>query len=124
MSARDTIKLALTRYYRSNADPLGTAVRVLDGYDADRRAYLLNERSDVRDRMCRDAFAAGMEAASHTGRLRDFTPVWTRSDGSDVPATELRCVLCDGLLQGVGPKHLLDLNTMAAGHECKPGGTA
>ncbi|MGW1615736.1 hypothetical protein ACWCQZ_41070 [Streptomyces sp. NPDC002285] len=118
MSARDTIKIALTRYYRSTSDPLGTAVKVLDGYDADRREYLLNGRSDVRDRMRREAYTAGMQAASRTGRLRDFTPVFTTSDGSDVPATELRCVLCAGLIQGVGPHTLLDLTALAAKHEC------
>ncbi|WP_327592509.1 hypothetical protein [Streptomyces chartreusis] len=105
MSARDTIKIALTRYYRSNTDPLGTAVKVLDGYDADRRTYLLGER-----------------AASRTGRLRDFAAVWTTSDGTDVPATELRCVLCNGLLQGVGPHTLLDLVTLAGQHNCQSEG--
>lgn len=59
MSARETILLALTQYYRSNADPRGTAVQVLDGYDAARRTELLAMRADTRDRMCRDAHAAG-----------------------------------------------------------------
>lgn len=63
MSARDTILTALTAYYGSSADPRGTAVEVLDGYDADRRDYLLAERSDVRDRMVRDAHAAGRAEA-------------------------------------------------------------
>jgi len=55
------------------------------------------------------------------GRLRDFHVVWTRSDGSDVPATELRCVLCTGLIQGVGPRNLHDLNALAASHDCQGG---
>lgn len=63
MSARDTILVALTAYYGRNADPRGTAVQALDGYDADRRDYLLGERSDVRDRMVRDAQAAGRAEA-------------------------------------------------------------
>ena len=63
MSTRDTIKLALTRYYRGNTDPLGTATKVLDGYDAARRAELLETRADVRDRMYRDAHDAGRAEA-------------------------------------------------------------
>ncbi|MFF7130044.1 hypothetical protein [Streptomyces sp. NPDC008240] len=59
MSARDTILLALTRYYQPNTDPRGTAMQVLDGYDAARRTELLSERTDVRDRMLSDAHAAG-----------------------------------------------------------------
>ena len=69
MSARDTILVALTRYYRSNADPRGTAVQALDGYDAARRVELLEMRTDVRDRMCRDAHAAGRaEALAEDGQ--------------------------------------------------------
>jgi hypothetical protein len=56
------------------------------------------------------------------GRLRDFTAVWTTSDGSDIHATELRCVLCTGLIQGVGPHNLLTLNTAATSHDCQDGG--
>ncbi|MFK0124940.1 hypothetical protein ACIQSP_16690 [Streptomyces nigra] len=52
------------------------------------------------------------------GRLRDFTPVWTTSDGHDIPSTELRCVLCDGLVQAVGVKTLLDHNALATSHNC------
>ncbi|MGW1533928.1 hypothetical protein [Streptomyces aureus] len=59
MSARDTILLALTRYYESNADPRGTASQVLTGYDNARREDLLSQRADVRDRMLADAHAAG-----------------------------------------------------------------
>ncbi len=53
------------------------------------------------------------------GQLRDFTAVRTASDGSDIPATELRCVLCGCLVQGVPPKTLLDLNALAAQHDCQ-----
>ena len=95
MNAVDTILFALKAHFRREADPNAKAVDCLADYEA-----------------------------TTIGRLRDFTPVWTASDGSDVPATELRCVVCDGLVQGVPPKTLLDLNAMAAGHECKPGGTA
>lgn len=95
MSAVETILLALTKHYRREPNPNTAAIDCLADYEA-----------------------------TTIGRLRDFTPVWARSDGSDVPATELRCLLCDRLVQGVGPKHLLDLNAMAASHECKPGGTA
>jgi hypothetical protein len=67
---------------------------------------------------CLDAFANDL-LARYMGRLRDFTPVWTRSDGSDVPATELRCILCGGLAQGVGVKTLLDINALASSHNCQ-----
>lgn len=63
MSARDTILLALTRYYQGNSDPRGTAMQVVDGYDAARRKELLAERTDVRDRMLSDAHAAGRAEA-------------------------------------------------------------
>lgn len=59
MTARDTILLALTRYYQDNADPRGTAMQVIDGYDAARRTDLLSERTDARDRMLGEARAAG-----------------------------------------------------------------
>jgi hypothetical protein len=36
MSARDTIRLVLTRHYRRDNDPQGSAVRLLAQYDADR----------------------------------------------------------------------------------------
>ena len=90
MSARDTILIALTQYHHRQPRPYTAAEATLADYDA-----------------------------THTGRLRDYTPVWTRSDGSDVPATELRCVLCGGLVQGVGPHTLHDLNALAATHNCQ-----
>lgn len=90
MSAADTILLALTRYHREQPDPRSAAEASLADYNA-----------------------------THTGRLRDFTPVFTTSDGSDCPATELRCVLCNGLVQGVGPHTLLDLTELADQHNCQ-----
>lgn len=93
MSAVDTILFALKAHFRRETDPNAKAVDCLADYEA-----------------------------TTIGRLRDYRVVWTRSDGSDIPATELRCVVCDGLVQGVGPKTPLDLNAMAASHECKPGG--
>lgn len=90
MNARDVILLALTRYHRNSPDPHTAAKQTLADYDT------------ARD-----------------GRLRDFSVVWTASDGSDVPATELRDVLCGGLVQGVGPHTLLDLNALAASHDCQ-----
>jgi len=90
MSARDVILLALTRYHRNSPDPHLAAKQTLADYDAAR-----------------------------TGRLRDFTPVFTTSDGSDCPATELRDVLCGGLVQGVGPHTLLDLTALADSHDCQ-----
>ena len=53
------------------------------------------------------------------GLLRDFTAVWTTSDGTRISATELCCVLCDGLIQGVGPHTLLDLTALANQHNCQ-----
>lgn len=90
MSAADTILFALKAYFRREPDANTAAVDTLADYDA-----------------------------NTTGRLRDFSVVWTRSDGSDVPATELRCVLCGGLIQGVGPHSLLDLMALAGQHDCQ-----
>jgi hypothetical protein len=92
VSAVDTILHALRQHFRREVDPNAAAVNVLADYEA-----------------------------STIGRLRDFTPLWTRSDGSDVPATELRCILCGGLVQGVGPHTLLDLTALAAQHHCQGG---
>jgi hypothetical protein len=90
VSARDTILLALTRYHREQPDPRTAAEETLAEYNA-----------------------AG------TGLLRDFAPVWTRSDGSDVPAAELRNKVCGCLVQGVGPHTLLDLMALANQHNCQ-----
>jgi hypothetical protein len=90
MSAADTVLIALTRYHHDSPDPYRAAKQTLADYDAARN-----------------------------GRLRDFTPVFTTSDGSDCPATELRDVLCGGLVQGVGPHTLLDLTALAAKHDCQ-----
>ena len=90
MSATAEILRVLKNEYRRELDPTATAVDLLARHDA-----------------------------NTTGRLRDFTVVWMASDGSDIPATELRCVLCDGLVQGVGPHTLLDLNALAASHDCQ-----
>ncbi|NUS78436.1 MAG: hypothetical protein HOV70_19865 [Streptomyces sp.] len=72
MSARDTILLALTRYYHANRDPRGAASQALTSYDTARRAELLNQRSDVRQRMLSDAHAAGhAEALTTDGQAYD-----------------------------------------------------
>lgn len=97
MSAADDVLFALKKHFRQTPNSDDAAFELLSKFEAEVLA----------------------EAAN--GRLRDFTVVWTRSDGSDVPATELRCVLCDGLVQGVGPHTLLDLNTLAAQHNCQKG---
>ena len=90
MSARDTILIALTQHHHRKPNPRAAAEDTLADYDA-----------------------------TGTGLLRDFAPVWTRSDGSDVPATELRNKVCGCLVQGVPPKTLLDLNALAAQHDCQ-----
>ncbi|WP_406417937.1 hypothetical protein [Streptomyces sp. NBC_01614] len=95
MSAADEILRVLKNEYRREPDATATAVELLAKYDAE------------------------LLAEAPTGRLRDFTPVFTTSDGSDVPATELRCVLCQGLVQGVGPHTLLDLTALADRHDCQ-----
>lgn len=92
MSAADTVLFALRKHFRRDIDPNASAVDLLAQHDAE---------------------------ANTIGRLRDFTPVFTTSDGSDVPATELRCVLCQGLVQGVGPHTLLDLTALAGLHDCQ-----
>ena len=96
MTAADTVLFALRQYYHREPDANAAAVNTLAEYDAD-------------------------VIAQTNGRLRDFTPVFTTSDGTDVPATELRDVLCDGLIQGIGPHSLLDLTELAAQHDCQGG---
>lgn len=69
-------------------------------------------------------YATGRTHAGADGWiLRTFLPVFTTSDGSDCPVTELRCTTCRGLVQGVGPHTLIDLMALAAKHECKPATT-
>lgn len=71
------------------------------------------------DRVYRDAYATGRDHAGADGWVLDgFEPVFSTSDGSHVPAAELRCRKCTGLVQDVGPKSLLDLMAMAAQHAC------
>ena len=70
------------------------------------------------DDAVRDAYAAGRESAGADGwKLAGFRPVWTHSDGSDRPVSELRCQ-CGGLLQLPPGVSLLDLLIAATGHEC------
>ena len=97
MSATDEILRVLKNEYRRELDPTATAFELIAQHDAETAA---------------------------TGRLRDFTVVWTRSDGSSIPATELRCRLCGGLVQGVPPKTLLELTELADSHHCQKGGAS
>lgn len=87
MSARDTILLALTRYYEKNADPRGTASQVLTGYDNDRRDDLLRQRADVRDRMLGDARAAGRAEALVEADLLPKADVvtWLTKKAREIP---------------------------------------
>lgn len=87
MSARDTLLLALTRYYEKNSDPRGTASQVLTGYDNDRRDDLLRQRADVRDRMLSDAHAAGRaEALAEAGLLPKADVVaWLIKKAREIP---------------------------------------
>jgi hypothetical protein len=82
MSARDTILLALTRYYENNTDPRGTAAQVLTGYDTARRDDLLSQRADVRDRMLSEALAAGRAEALAEADLRMLPPNFFEPDRS------------------------------------------
>ncbi|MEU8756272.1 hypothetical protein AB0C88_37870 [Streptomyces chartreusis] len=96
MSAADDVLFALKRHFRQTPNADDAAFELLSKFEAEVLA-----------------------AANTHGRLRDFTPVFTTSDGSDVAATELRCVLCRGLVQGVGPHTLLDLTELADQHNCQ-----
>lgn len=70
------------------------------------------------DDAVRDAYAAGRESAGADGwKLTGFRPVWTHSDGSDRPVSELRCQ-CGGLLQLPPGVSLLDQVVAATDHEC------
>lgn len=74
------------------------------------------------DDAVRDAFAAGREGAGADGwKLSDFRAVFSRSDGSDRPVNELRCV-CGEIVPKPGNASLLDLVIVAAHHECRPDG--
>ncbi|HEY9353727.1 MAG TPA: hypothetical protein VIP28_10765 [Nocardioides sp.] len=95
MSAAADVLFALEKYYRQEPNATVKADKLLARYKAE------------------------LLADAPTGRLRDFTVVWTASDGSDIPATELRCVLCGHLVQGVGPHTLLDLTALADSHHCQ-----
>lgn len=105
-----------------------TALRAADDYaqlersdDLRRFARAAMQAADAElDPVYRDAYAVGRTHAGTAGwRLRDFTPVFTTSDGTDCPAAELRCVVCGGLEQGVGPQTLIDLMALASRHECQ-----
>ncbi|MEV4227310.1 hypothetical protein AB0J81_09400 [Streptomyces bobili] len=98
--------------------------------DMDRVQYLALDHAardgDARDKAkpvsaddaVRDAFAAGRESAGADGfKLDGFRTVWTHSDGSDRPVSELRCQ-CGGLLQLPRSASLLDLLIAATRHEC------
>ncbi|MBZ3909390.1 hypothetical protein [Streptomyces acidiscabies] len=72
------------------------------------------------DRAYRDGYTTGrMHAGPDGWRLAEYTPVFTTSDGTDRPISELRHRSCGGLLQGVGPHSLVDLMALAAQHECQ-----
>ena len=80
---------------------------------------LAESELDVRlDALVKEAFAAGRESAGADGfRLTDFRPVFSRSDGSDRPVNELRCV-CGEIVPKPGDASLLDLLIVATRHEC------
>ena len=94
MSAADTILQALTQHYHREPTPHAAAIETLADYDA------------LRD-----------------SQLRDFAPVFTTSDGTAIPATELKNSLCGCLIQGVGPHTLLNLTELAEKHECQGDGS-
>ena len=96
MSATDEILRVLKNEFRRESDPTTKAVDLLAQHEAE-----------------------ALAAAGPVGHLRDYTVVWTASDGSDIPATELRCILCGGLVQGVGPHTLLALTALANPHNCQ-----
>ncbi|MEW2420493.1 hypothetical protein AB0911_08105 [Streptomyces nigra] len=96
MNPVDTILHALRQHFRRDDEPARRAVDCLAAYDTN-------------------------VLGQYMGRLRDFTPVWTTSDGSRIPATELACVLCDQPVQAVGVKTLLDINALATSHNCQGG---
>ncbi|MFI9340018.1 hypothetical protein ACIG0D_01880 [Streptomyces sp. NPDC052773] len=76
---------------------------------------------DETDPVYRSGYRTGRDHSGPGGwALSRFTPVFTTSDGTDCPATELRCTDCRGLVQGVGPHTLIDLMALAAQHECQP----
>ena len=78
--------------------------------------------NDETDPVYRDGYTMGRTHAGAEGwSLRNFTAVFTTSDGSDRPVNHLRCSTCNGLVQGVGPHTLIDLMALASRHECEGG---
>jgi hypothetical protein len=94
--------------------------RLGDRRDLERLARAVMAVADAEtDPVYRSGYRMGR---AHTGAdawdLAGFVPVFTTSDGSDCPATELRHQACTELVQGVGPHDLIDLMALAARHEC------
>jgi hypothetical protein len=76
---------------------------------------------DETDPVYRSGYATGRSHAGAEGwQLDEFAPVFTTSDDSDRPVSELRHRPCGGLVQGVGPHTLIDLMALASQHKCKP----
>lgn len=100
-----------------NAD---TYAQFTDRRDLDRFARAVMAVADTEtDPVYRSGYTTGRQHAGAGGwALATFTPVFTTSDGTDCPATELRCSQCNGLVQGVGPHTLIDLMALASQHEC------
>lgn len=114
------------RHFRGEWEPYAYAE---DDWDIHQHVGLVDVTGDGEvaargvdaDRLYRDAYATGRDDAGALGwRLNAFTPVFTRSDGTDKPVSELRCT-CGTLLQHVGEASLLDLAAMAARHDCQDG---
>ncbi|MEV5953764.1 hypothetical protein AB0M11_08295 [Streptomyces sp. NPDC051987] len=129
MSARDVIEHALRVYYADGRDPNSTVAKLLAQYDAERDAEQgkSSRQADATptpvdpDQIYRDAYATGREHAGAAGwLLQHFTPVFTTSDGTDVPAKELRCGTCNAVTRNTRPRTLLDHVVAAAQHECLP----
>ncbi|MCX4703925.1 hypothetical protein [Streptomyces sp. NBC_01373] len=127
MNTRDTGAAPTPDYSEDRYGRYITALRNADTYaqlerreDLTRFARAAMQAADTElDPVYSNAYRVGhMHAGAAGWRLVDFTPVFTTSDGTDHPAAELRCQVCGGLEQGVGPQSLIDLMALASRHEC------
>ncbi|MEU3507612.1 hypothetical protein ABZ733_06750 [Streptomyces longwoodensis] len=114
-------------YPADRIDRYVTALREADDYAqlGDRRDLerLARAVMAVADAEAHAVYSSGyrsgrMHAGAEGWPLNDFVPVFTTSDGSDCPISELRHAACTELVQGVGPHTLIDLMALAARHEC------
>ncbi|MEU3289947.1 hypothetical protein [Streptomyces longwoodensis] len=119
MSARDQLRKYVAMASDVWTPRETTDARTAEVYDAIRAEV---RKAEI-DEAYRSGYRAGRVQAGAGGwDLNQFAAVFTTSDGSDCPVSELRHAACGGLVQGVGPHTLIDLMALAARHKCPTAG--